>query len=136
MKIVICGSMRFSKEMLEVKEKLIDIGHEVILPKHSEEYAKTGISDFETGESTQNKIKNDLIRDYFKVINNSDAVLIVNQDTDITNYIGGNSFLEMGFAHALNKKIFILNNIPEMSYTDEIVAMQVIALNGDLSRIK
>jgi predicted RNA-binding protein with PUA domain len=63
--------------------------------------------------------------------------LIVNIDKkDICNYIGGNTFLEMGFAHILNKKIFLLNEIPEMIYTDEILAMQPIALNGDLSKIK
>jgi predicted RNA-binding protein with PUA domain len=53
-----------------------------------------------------------------------------------SNYIGGNAFLEMGFAHILNKKIFLLNEIPEMIYTDEILAMQPIVLNGDLSKIK
>ena len=34
----------------------------------------------------------------------------------------------MGFAHVLNKKIYLLNNIPEMSYSDEIRAMQPIVL--------
>ena len=54
----------------------------------------------------------------------------------ILNYIGGNSFLEMGFAHILNKPIFILNEIPEMIYTDEILAMQPVVLNGDLLKIQ
>ena len=57
------------------------------------------------------------------------------EKNNIKNYIGGNSFLEMGFAHILNKKIFILNDIPEMIYTDEIEAMQPIALRGDLTKI-
>ena len=42
----------------------------------------------------------------------------------------------MGFAHVLNKKIFILNDIPEMIYIDEIKAMQPIILNGNLAKIK
>ncbi|MBI3413315.1 MAG: hypothetical protein HY051_04505 [Candidatus Aenigmarchaeota archaeon] len=42
----------------------------------------------------------------------------------IKNYIGGNTFLEMGFAHVLNKKIFIWNGVPSMPYTDEIIATQ------------
>jgi len=54
----------------------------------------------------------------------------------IKNYIGGNSFLEMGFAHILQKKIFLLNGIPEIIYSDEIKAMQPTVLNGDLSKIK
>ena len=54
----------------------------------------------------------------------------------IPNYIGGNTFLEMGFAHVLNKKVFLLNNIPAMPYDDEIKDMQPIVLNGDLLKIK
>lgn len=62
---------------------------------------------------TENKIENDLIRDYFEKIKNADAILVVNVDKEgISNYIGGNSFLEMGFAHILNKPIFILDLLP------------------------
>jgi len=48
---------------------------------------------------------------------------------------GSMTLLEMGFAHILNKKIFLLNDIPEMIYTDEIEAMQPIVLNGDLTKL-
>jgi len=67
---------------------------------------------------------------------NSDAVLVVNFDKKgIKGYVGGNSFLEMGFAHVLNKKIYLLNDIPDMGYKDEIEAMQPIILNGELNKI-
>ncbi len=78
-----------------------------------------------------------MIHDYFEETKNSDAVLIVNIDKKgIKNYIGGNAFLEMGFAHCLNKKIFLLNAISDMIYTDEILAMQPSVLNGELGRIE
>lgn len=51
----------------------------------------------------------------------------------IENYIGGNTLMELGFAHVMNKKIYLLNPIPEMSYTDEIIAVQPAIINGDLS---
>jgi len=54
----------------------------------------------------------------------------------VQNYIGGNTFLEMAFAHILDKPIYLQNPIPEILYKDEIIAMQPIILNGDLSRIK
>ncbi|MEK6937734.1 MAG: hypothetical protein AABX04_01690 [Nanoarchaeota archaeon] len=61
----------------------------------------------EKGEFSQRAIKYDSIRNYWKVIQEADAVLIANFDKKgIKNHIGGNSFLEMGFAHVLNKKIF------------------------------
>jgi len=136
MKIAICGSMSLSKEMLEAKSELENLGHEVLVPVHSEKYAELGSSDNESGESAKNKIEQDLIRDYYNKIGEQDALLVVNEKLkEIENYIGGNAFLEIGFAHVLDKKIFLLNPIPEIGYKDEIVAMQPVILNGDLSKI-
>ena len=55
----------------------------------------------------------------------------------VKNYIGGNTFLEMGFAHVLNQKIFLLNPIPDMPYyKTEITAMKPVIIDCDLNRIK
>ncbi|EKD58282.1 MAG: Maf-like protein [uncultured bacterium] len=133
MKIVICASMSAIKSIIAIKGDLERVGHEVVAPENLEKHlAKT----FSSSESTEEKIKDDLIRRYFKKIKNSDAVLIINEDKKgITNYIGGNTFLEMGFAYALDRKIFLLNPIPGVSYKDEIKAMQPIVLDGDLNKI-
>jgi len=137
MKIAISGSMIFSKEMIDIADKLKQNSNEVILPYDSEKYADGILTSETSNESIKNKINNDLIRDYFNKIKNADAVLVVNfYKNGIENYIGGNSFLEIGFAHVLNKKIFLLNNIPVMPYDDEIKAMQPVILNGDLFKIK
>jgi len=137
MKIAICGSMTFSKEMVKIADKLKQNNHEVILPRYTEKYASMILTSEISHESVKNKISHDLIRDYFNKIKNSDAVLIVNLDKNgIKNYIGGNSFLEMGFAHVLKKSVFLLNDIPDMPYNDEIKAMQPVILNNDFDRIK
>jgi len=137
MKIAICGSMTFSKEMVKIADKLKQNNHEVILPRYAEKYASMILTSEISHESVKNKISHDLIRDYFNKIKNSDAVLIVNLDKNgIKNYIGGNSFLEMGFAHVLNKSVFLLNDIPDMPYNDEIKIMQPVILNNNLNRIK
>ena len=45
--------------------------------------------------------------------------------------------MEIAFAHVNNKRVFLLNSIPEeVSYSDEIKAMTDIVLGGDLTRIK
>ena len=44
--------------------------------------------------------------------------------------------MEIGFAHVHGKKIFLLNDIPDVSYKDEIEAMYGVILRGDLSLIK
>jgi len=93
-------------------------------------------SDHIHNESVKNKIKNDLIRDYYHKIKDGDAVLVINNDLNsIKNYIGGNSFLEMAFAHVFYKKVYTMNPIPKMIYTDELIAIQPIVLNGDLGKI-
>ncbi len=115
MKIVICGSMKLSKKMIEAKDALEILGHELILPRHTEEYAAMNTSDHIHNESVKNKINNDLIRDYYYKIADSDAILVINDDLNgVEGYIGGNAFLEMGFAFVLNKTIYLLNNIPAL----------------------
>jgi hypothetical protein len=132
MKIVICGSMQFAKEMVDIKTKLEDLGHGVILPKDTERYAR-GEKEI---ESKWAKIEGDLIRRHYNEIENCDVVLIVNIiKNGIENYIGGNALMEMAFAYILNKKIFLLNPVPDINYKDEIEAMLPIILNGDLSKI-
>lgn len=66
-----------------------------------------------------------------------ERILIINIDKKgIKNYIGGNAFLEMGFAHILSKKIYLFNPIPKMIYTDKILAMQPVILSKNLDNIK
>lgn len=128
--------MIFSKEMVDSKNKLESLGHKVVLPHNTEMYA-SGIFTAETRkESTQNKIKDDLIRGYFNTIKDSDAILAMNfTKNGIENYIGGNTLMEIGFAHVLNKKVFLLNPIPEMQYRDEIEAVEPIIINDDFNLI-
>jgi len=43
--------------------------------------------------------------------------------------------MEIGFAHVLDQKIFLLNPIPEIPfYKTEIGAVKPVILNGDLGR--
>lgn len=125
--------MFFAKEMVEFKKELEKRRHRVSIPK--------GTEDFVTGarksENKYVKIDLDVLKDYFEEIGNSDAILVLNKDkNNIKNYIGGNSLIEMAFAHVLEKNIFLLNPIPEMTYTPEIQAMKTHVINNDISLIK
>jgi hypothetical protein len=137
MKIALCGSISAGQEILTIKTQLETAGHEVEIPeslKHEHLKNRTEVS---VEEKAQDKIKHDLIRRHFEKIKTSDCVVVVNVDKrGVKNYIGGNTFLEMGFAHVLNKKIYCLNPLPQMAYTAELAGMQPIILNGDLSLIK
>jgi predicted RNA-binding protein with PUA domain len=136
MKIVVCGSMTFAKQMVEAEKELQRLGHGVVLPRFTHEYAKMDTLEKMHSESAANKVKYGLIKEYFEEIKRGDAILVLNGERHgVPNYVGGNSFLEMAFAHVLNKKIFLLNPIPEMGYKDEMLAMQPTILNGNLSEI-
>jgi len=143
MKITICGSMAFAKEMLEIQRALEKKGHTVFMPDETEAYAHdvelslsavSGIPEV----GAERKISRDLIRKHYDKIGNSDAILVLNYDRrGIKGYIGGNSFLEMGFAHILQKPIYLFNDMPhEMHFIlEEVKAMRPLVLNGDLLRL-
>lgn len=137
MKIVICGSMTTSKEMVEVEKKLQELGHEAVLPEFTHKYAAMDVIDKMHTESARNKVEHDLIRGYFEEIKNCDAIMVTNiERKGIKGYIGGNAFLEMGFAFVSNKPIYLLHEIPDVGYRDEIEAMKPVVINGNLELIK
>ena len=80
--------------------------------------------------------------DYFEIVTlnkivDSDAIVVLNFDKNgISNYIGGNTLMEMGFAHVHHKKVFLLNPVPDIGYRDEIEAMVTMVLNGDIDKIR
>lgn len=142
MKIAICGSLDFTYEIKKLADELQKMNFEVHIPISSDKILKGEFSLEEIKKAKKNgtfsdrAIKYDSIRAYWNIINSCDCILVANYDKKgIKNYIGGNSFLEMGFAHVLRKKIFLLNDIPKMIYIDEIKAMQPTILKGDLSKV-
>ena len=136
MKITICGSIKFAFKMVEVKQILEKMNLTVDIPIGTEEYASGEQKIENQAESLKNKIEHDAILEHYNKIVASDAILVVNEDKNgIKNYIGGNSFMEIGYAYILDKKIFLLNQVPEMLYTTEITAMKPIVLSGDLTKI-
>ena len=109
------------------------MGHEVEIPEGVKRPELRPIDTTTSSEKADTKIKNDLIRGYYEKIKTYDVVLIVNPNRKgIKGYIGGNTFIEMAFGHVLNKKVYCLYQIPELSYSAEIMAMQPIILNGKL----
>ena len=142
MKITICSSAFFTKECYEIKKRLEQENHLVFIwsPEIGVNGNSVSMKDFHAmrkNNLTEDllKLKKSLIDEHIERIKNSDAVLILNFDKKgIKNYIGGNTFLEMGFAYVLGKKIFLLNPIPEINYKEEIEAMRPIVLYGDLNK--
>lgn len=153
MKITICGSIGFYKEMESARDELIQNGHEVKIPELSSEVPQEfgggkkvyfgqyieqngGIDAFPAGHEIWN-MKEDAINDHYKKIDWCDGILVVNHEKrGVSGYIGGNTLIEIGVAFYLKKKIYILNPVSsELSYKQEIMGMKPVILNGNLSII-
>lgn len=141
MKIYVLGSTTFVKEMIKYVKKLKEAGHDSWIHPHYLDYVNQKmhphLKRIDAGEHAQVKIEHDYIRQHYEHILESDAIFVVNLDKNsIKNYIGGNVLIELGQAYVNNKKIFLLNPIPDMSYTEEIIALQPIVIHGDFNKIK
>lgn len=129
--------MQFHAEMKQVKAELESRGFTILAPDELDNL-KTNESYMKNDDDKINaKIEYDFIREHFKKVEVSDAVLILNYEkNNIKGYIGGNTFLEMGYAFGLGKKVYLLNPIPQMDYYTEMVAIQPIVLNGSLKMLQ
>ena len=136
MKIGIIGSMQFSEKMIEVREELVRRGHHAFVTKFAGPMVGKTDEEKEVMKIDQ-KYNKDAIREFWHMMQGADAVLVLNYDKrGIKNYIGGNTLMEIGFAHVLNQKIFLLNPIPDIPfYKTEIEAVKPIIIDGDLSLI-
>jgi len=140
MKITICGSVKFADKLVDIYRQLEKLGHEPVM--HEDMF---GIADGTAKElidgigldHSEVKKKHNFIKLWYNLIVGSDAILVCNFDKNgIKNYIGGNTLMEIGFAHVNDKKIFLLNPVPEdVPYVDEIKAMVDSVIEVDLSKI-
>lgn len=140
MKITICGSVKFADKLVEIYKELEKFGHEPIMHKEmfgiADGTARELIDGIEINHSEIKK-KHNFIKAWYDLIVSGDAILVCNFDKNgIKNYIGGNTLMEIGFAHVNDKKVFLLNSVPDVSYADEIKAMVDEVVDGNLSKIK
>lgn len=153
MKITICGSIGFYKEMESARDELIKQGHEVKIPELALEVPKEfgggkkvyfsqyieqngGLDVFPAGHEIWN-MKEGAINDHYEKIDWRDGILVVNHEKrGINGYVGGNTLIEIGVAFYLKKKIYILNLVSsELSYKQEVFGMKPTIINGELSLI-
>jgi hypothetical protein len=133
MKVAICGSMSAAKEMLRAKRAFDALGLDTIIQDDVEEHAAGRIAD----EEKWRKLAIDPLKSYYEEIKRADAVLVVNMEKrGIPNYIGANTLIEMAFAYVLDKRIYLLNPVPDLPYTDEIAAMKPVVIDGDFSKVR
>lgn len=133
MKIFIICSKVFYNRIPQIKEKLESMGHVITLPNC---YDAPETENGYRGTEKHSKWKAEMIRHSEEVISSVDSVLVLNYEKNsLPNYIGGATFLEMYDAFRLNKKIYMINDIPEGMLKDEIIGFCPVILNGNLDLI-
>ncbi len=133
--ITLCGSMEFADKMIGIGSILEGRGHHILYPRYTSHFAHhQSIKE----EKARLRSTEDLIRSHYENIEKSDAILVLNFDKgEHKGRIGANSFLEMGFAHILGKRIYLLKPIPRFAFLqEEIRAMRITVLNDDLAKIR
>ena len=140
--------MAFYEKFTVIKKELEEMGHSVMAPelefeRKGDDTSVGGFFDRNGGVEAFSadhevwKKKGKAITKHFRKIDDSDCILVTNYEKKgVPNYIGGNTFLEMGYAYGIGKKIYILNEMPATSlYKEEMLGMQPICLNGNLNKI-
>jgi|SRR3989344_1001040 len=136
MKIFVACSKYFYDKIPNIKKEMEKNGHELNLPNSFEEpMAEEIIKNI--GGDAHIKWKSEMMKKDENNISPNDAILVLNfEKNGIINYIGGATFLEVYTAWKLNKKIYFYNPLPECIFKDELIGINPIILNGDLSKIK
>jgi hypothetical protein len=123
--VVVCGSMKNLDLMTKIGAALKQSGLDVITPEPDE---RSGVSTATKRAASRRHMGHIRHR-------RTAAVLVVNVDRPgANNYVGPNSFAEIGVAFADDRRVFLLQGMPEC-YEDELVAWGVECLNGDLPRL-
>ena len=140
MKVLIICSKHFYSKIEEIKEILKSRNIEVFLPNCYDD-PSTEERMWKLGKKEHQEFKAKMYKQSEEAIKNMDAVLVLNYDKNkdgeiYKNYIGGATFLEMYDAFRLDKKIFLMNDIPEGMLFDEIEGFNPIVLNGNINLVK
>lgn len=140
--ITICASAAFYKQVVELADTLEQQGYSVLIPDtatHMKEANDFDVSHFKTwfGDANDYHKKTALMRGHFDKVTAADAILVVNNKKHgVDGYIGGNVLMEMGLAFNEHKPIFVLNPLPtESPFSEEIIGLEPIVINGDLSKV-
>ncbi len=139
MRIQICGSMTFAKEMKKAQKKLEELGHTVTVPTNTQKHIADPTFQDNLSLNLVEGRKNKVLKKNFDLIAVSDAILVLNYSkNNIDGYVGASTLMEIGLAHYLGKKVFLFNKIPHYSdvrWAHELEIIQPVIINQDLTKI-
>lgn len=127
--------MHFAKEMLEAQKILEELGHEALIPCDTHECVENPHLNMDFEHCVQTNID----KTCFNKVAESEAILVLNYPkNDLHGYVGGATLMEIGLARHLDKRIFLLHEIPseeDLRYALEIKITRPTILMGDIRKI-
>lgn len=124
--------MQFFQQMEELKLNLEKIGMSVFLPE-AEESEGFYLS---LPSEQRPALKRKFIDAHLAKIGQSDAVLVANYPKrGIDGYVGPNTLMEVAFAYALGKGIYLLHPMSDQPCKDEIDGLGAEVLFDNLARL-
>ena len=140
MKIMLLGSMSIAPVIKEAKQKLEQAGFEVLVTSDLDHIIANPHLPDDLDEDYKHCVENDIYRQFFDSIAESDAVLVLNYPKNgVEGYCGASVLMELGLAYYLRKKIYLLNPLPsyyEQRWALEVAVLQPVVIDGDLAKIK
>ena len=136
MKIYLAASSSFWDKLPEIKKKLENLGHEMVLPSTFEN-PNLEEEVWKDGDDAHAKLIRSLFEDSEEIIKNCDAIYLLNYEKHNTpGYVGGAALIELYIAHRNYKKIFLENDIFSGPMYDEIMGFGPVFVHGNLELIK
>lgn len=141
--ICLCSSIDFYKDVVDLKNQLVQRGFSVLIPELAEKMERENNFDVKFHKQSfygknPASARARAIKVHFKKIARSESILVVNKTKHgIHGYIGANCLMEIGLAYYLAKRIYVLHPILKTAaYFEEFSAINPIVVNGDLSQIE
>lgn len=140
MRLMICGSMAFARQMVTAQKKVEEMGHTVTVPHDTKAHIDDEALVDDLDRNLVHAAERDLMMQSFRLVASSDAILVLNyKRKGIEGYIGTSTLMEIGLAYYLGKKIYLLNAIPshdEVRWAHEIRLINPTILHGDFSLLR
>ena len=124
--VIMCASARLADRCNRTASGLRKLGMNIVMPAFTE-------------GPLDPKIRAALMRKQLEAMKHADVVLVINGDIMspdrkkivASRYIGPSVLIEMGWAFALRKRIYLLNPLsPNSTVTEEVAAMEPVVLDG------
>lgn len=140
MKVLIVCSTSFYDKIENIANILRKNGHEVLMPNCYDAPVTSEDNQKKSDEEYFAFFKEMYIESREK-ISTIDAILVLNytkikNGKEFHNYVGASTFLEIYEAYMQNKKIYMINDIPDGMLYDDLKGMNPTIVHDDVDMIK